>query len=321
MKLLIHGARSAADIPDMGQLPGNIEIAYAPDGETLGRELPGSEILLAWSYEADDLKTHWDKCSDLKWINWCGAGVDAVLFDDLKNSEVMLSNARGIFDRAMSETVLAYMLFVAKDFEKTIAHQNKKIWEHRVTRQLFGDKALIVGVGSIGRDFARLLNANSLECYGAGRSARPGDDEFREIYDSAELTTVLHQFDWVTGILPSTPGTTGYFDRHFFSAMNENAHFINLGRGTAVVENDLIDALNNNSIAGAMLDVFCNEPLGESDPLWETKNLFISPHMTGDFVGYEKDMVIQFKYNLDKYISGQPLENVVDKQLGFVRSA
>ena len=320
MKLLVQGAVSASEVPGIDSLPEQIKIAFAKDGRDLEKELPGAEIILLWDFKNRDLQHYWHNAKDLKWIQWCGAGVDGVLFDELRNSDVILTNARGIFDRQMAETVLGYMLMVTKDFRTTLENQKNKIWQYRMTRMLKGEHALIIGVGSIGREIARVLNAIGMRCCGAGRQARPGDADFEQIYASDNINENVGKFDWVIGIMPSTAGTTGFFDKGFFDAMRSDAHFINIGRGTAVVEPDIIAALENDDIAGAMLDVFCNEPLEPSDPMWETRNLFISPHMSGDYEEFERDMVMMFKNNLEKYLAGQPLTNVVDKKLGFVKS-
>ena len=320
MKLLVQGANSAADVPGIGSLPENIDIAFAKGGDDLERELPKSEILLLWDFKNRDLQRYWNKATNLKWIQWCGAGVDGVLFDELRDSDVALTNARGIFDRQMAETVLGYMLMVTKDFKTTLKYQENKTWKYRKTRKLKGGNVLVVGVGSIGREIARLLNAVGMQCSGVGRQARAGDADFKEIIASDHVTTAVGQYDWVVGILPSTTGTTGFFNKEFFAAMRSDAYFINLGRGTAVVEPDIIDALNSDAIAGAMLDVFATEPLENTDPIWETKNLFISPHMSGDYDGFERDLVLLFKKNLENYMSGKPLFNIVDKKLGFIKS-
>lgn len=320
MKLLVQGATSASEVPGIDSLPGEIEIAFAKDGRDLEKELPGSDIILLWDFKNRDLQRYWHNAKDLKWIQWCGAGVDGILFDELRNSDVLLTNARGIFDRQMAETVLGYMLMVTKDFRTTLENQKSKIWQYRMTRMLKGENALIIGVGSIGREITRVLSAVGVKCCGVGRQARAGDADFEQIYASDNISEVVGKFGWVIGIMPSTAGTTGFFDRGFFNTMRSDAHFINIGRGNAVVEPDIIAALENDKIAGAMLDVFCNEPLESSDPMWETKNLFISPHMSGDYKEFERDMIVMFKNNLENYLAGQPLTNVVDKKLGFVKS-
>jgi len=319
MKLLVLGAATASEIPDIDFVPANIEISFARDGKDLEKELPGTDIILLWGSKCAELQQYWHKATDLKWVQWSGAGVDGILFDELRNSDVILSNARGIFDRQMAETVLGYMLMVSKDFITTVEHQKSKTWQYRMTRMLKGDNALIIGVGSIGREFARVLNANGIKCHGAGRQARAGDADFEAIYASENIVEVVGNFDWVIGIMPSTAGTTGFFDKAFFDAMRADAHFINMGRGTAVIEADIIAALENENIAGAMLDVFCTEPLPESDPMWNTRNLFVSPHISGDYNGYDRDTMLIFKNNLERYLAGQPITNLIDKKLGFAK--
>ena len=130
------------------------------------------------------------------------------------------------------------------------------------------------------------------------------------------ILSVLPEFDWVIGVMPSTESTLGFFDESFFSAMKETGSFVNVGRGSAVVEPDLIRALQQGRIAGAMLDVFENEPLEPDDPVWDVPNLFVSPHISGDFIGYEADLVKLFRDNLDRYLNGEALYNLVDKRLG-----
>ncbi len=318
MKLLIQGASVAEEVPGLMPLPDGVEVVFAADENSLSRELPGAEVMLGWNYRIRELQSQWHLATDLKWINWCAAGVDAALFDGMKNSNVLLTNAGGIFDHAMAESILAYMLMVAKDFQTTMAHQKEKTWQYRMTRQLKGNRVLIIGVGSIGRTISRYLRKVGLQCYGAGRSVRENDVDFDKIFDSAEVMNELKQFDWIVGVLPSTPQTENYFDANFFNNMSSKSHFINVGRGSAVVESALMTALKTRQIDGAMLDVFQTEPLTDSDPLWGLENLFISPHITGDYEGFESDMVKLFKQNLTRYLNGSELMNIVDKELGFV---
>ena len=320
MKLLVQGADSAEQVPGLLPLAEDVDLAFAPDGEALARELPGTEILLGWNFRGNELQYHWQAADRLKWIHWCGAGVDAALFEELQSSDVILTNARGIFDRAMAETVLGYMIYEAKDFATTIDHQRSQTWEYRMTHLLRGDRVLVVGVGSIGREIAKVLTALGLSVDGVGRSARWSDPDFDHIFSIAEIIEVLDKYDWVVAIMPSTESTHGLFDSSLFSAMKTSARFVNLGRGTAVVESDLIAALDQGNIAGAMLDVFANEPLAKDDPLWNAKNLFVSPHMSGDYVGFEDDMVMLFKDNLQSYLADIPMQNVIDKKLGFIAS-
>ena len=320
MKLLVQGAASADAVPGLLPLPEGVMPVCAENAEQLGKALPGTEVVLGWNFRDSGLEAHWDRADSLKWIHWCGAGVDAALFPGLGTSDVILTNAGGIFDRAMAETVLGYMIYEAKDFGKTIDHQRSRIWEYRMTHQLLGDRVLVVGVGSIGREIARVLRSFGLLVSGAGRSERLRHPDFDIVYASKDMGDVVDQFDWVVGVMPSTAQTHGFFDARFFQSMASDARFINVGRGSAVVESDLQFALENKVIAGAFLDVFASEPLAADSPLWGLDNLFISPHISGDFVGFEAEMVRRFKVNLQRYLDGEVLLNVVDKNLGFVRA-
>jgi phosphoglycerate dehydrogenase-like enzyme len=316
--VLIQGAATASDVPGIDSLSNRVDLVFAPDIESLASELPGCEILLGWNFRGKELEQQWQHAHNLRWIHWCGAGVDAVLFDGLRNSDVELTNARGIFDHAMAEYVLGYMLAEVKDFRTTLQNQFDHQWNYRTNGKLEGDRVLIFGVGSIGREIARVLNKLGLKVSGVGRAERNHDPDFIKVFSSSDVGEALADADWVIGILPSTSSTEQYFDGAFFERMNNHARFINVGRGKAVVEADLLGALTNGSIAGAMLDVFEIEPLGNDDPLWDVPNLFISPHISGDYHGHTEDLVNLFIQNLDRYLAGKSLRNVVDKQLGFV---
>ena len=261
---------------------------------------------------------NWQHANKLKWIHWGGAGVDAVLFPALRESDVILTNSRGLFDAAMAEYTLAYMLHEVKRLAESTALKAEKSWQHRFTTRLAGQSAAIYGVGSIGREIARLLT--SVGVCGIGRTARTGDADFGTVYASSDKLAPLADADWAIGILPSTTDTTGYFDQAFFAAMKPEARFINLGRGTAVIEPDIIAALTSGTIAGAMLDVFRTEPLPGDSPMWTTPNLLLSPHMSGDYIEYPTDVAQLFFDNLESYTGGGELKNVVDKVLGFVAS-
>ena len=321
MKVVILGASSETDVPGIESITDTVDLAFAPDEVALGVELPGSEILVGWDFQGNELVHQWHRALDLKWIHWCGAGVDAVLFEDLQKSDVVLTNARGIFDRVMAEYVLGYMLVETKDFITTRKNQENHVCNSRSIAKLQGDHVLVFGVGSIGREIARVLKTIGLRVSGVGRSERKNDPDFYKVYASSNIGSALPESNWVIGVLPSTPETVQYFDAAFFSKMNSGARFINVGRGGAVVEADLISALEQNTIAGAMLDVFNTEPMKQNDPLWDAPNLLASPHMSGEYQGYVADVVNQFKDNLEKYMAGQPLLNIVDKSLGFVPSS
>jgi phosphoglycerate dehydrogenase-like enzyme len=320
MKILVNGAKNLSDVPGLDVVLSYAQVAFAPDEAHLARELPDAEILLGWDFRGRELSSQWQHAHRLKWIHWCGAGVDAVLFDELIQSDVILTNAQGLFDRAMAEYVLGYMLMETKRFIESWECQKSRHWYYRMMPMLSGQRAVIVGVGSIGREIATLLKAVGARVAGVGRRARTQDPVFERIDGQSDLLQAVSEVDWVIGVLPATPSTENVFNQDVFAAMAPTARFVNVGRGSAVDEPALIRALENGDIAGAMLDVFREEPLPATDPLWQTPNLVISPHISGDYTGFHRDMVHQFVANLTHYRQGTELFNVVDKRLGFVPS-
>jgi phosphoglycerate dehydrogenase-like enzyme len=320
MKILVNGAKNLSDVPGLDVVLSYAQVAFAPDEAHLATELPDAEILLGWDFRGRELSRQWQHAHRLKWIHWCGAGVDAVLFDELIQSDVILTNAQGLFDRAMAEYVLGYMLMETKRFIESWECQKSRHWYYRLTPMLSGQRAVIVGVGSIGREIATLLKAVGVRVAGVGRRARTQDPVFERIDGQSDLLQAVSEVDWVIGVLPATPSTENVFNQDVFAAMAPTARFVNVGRGSAVDEPALIRALENGDIAGAMLDVFREEPLPATDPLWQTPNLVISPHIWGDYTGFHRDMVQQFVANLTHYRQGTELFNVVDKRLGFVPS-
>ena len=315
--LLVQGVDKISEVPRLEELAGEAEIRCASTADDLRRLLPGAEVMLGWNFRAASLRDAWDAADSLRWIHWAGAGVDAALFDELAASDVRMTNARGVFDRPMAEWVLGMVIAFAKRFPETMASQARAEWHYRTSELVAGKRALVVGVGSIGREVARLLRAVGMEVEGLGRSARNGDADFGSVGAIDELHTRLAGADYVVLITPLTEQTRGLFGAAEFAAMKQQARFINIGRGALVDEAALLDALQRGAIAGAALDVFVEEPLPPESPFWSAPNCLVSPHMSGDYAEFETAMAEQFIENWRRYRAGEALLNLVDKNLGF----
>jgi phosphoglycerate dehydrogenase-like enzyme len=155
---------------------------------------------------------------------------------------------------------------------------------------------------------------------GIGRTARTGDPDFGEVLPDDRLHEALARTDYAVLAAPLTDRTRGMIDAAALAAMRSTARLINVGRGSLVVEDDLVAALRTGAIAGAALDVFADEPLPTPSPLWDLPNVIVSPHMSGDVVGWREELVRLFADNLGRRTRGEPLRNVVDKRLGYVSS-
>jgi len=318
--IVVQGAESVEDISRLSSLDGQAELRFAASTEELREMLPEAEVLLGWDFQDDSLREAWDMAKDLRWIHWCGAGVDAALFPALVKSSVCVTNARRIFDEPMAEWVLGMVLSFAKKFPETLEFQQKRDWNCRINETIAGKHALVVGAGSIGRAIGRRLQNNGMTVEAIGRSAREGDSDFGRIYAVNDLQSRLPEADYVILISPYTEQTHNLFGPDEFSSMASHARFINLSRGALVDESALLTALNEGKIAGAALDVFVDEPLPADSPFWQAPNCLVSPHMSSYFIEYASAMADQFLDSWALYIAGKPVLNIVDKSLGFVPS-
>jgi phosphoglycerate dehydrogenase-like enzyme len=195
---------------------------------------------------------------------------------------------------------------MAKDLPGTLAAQARREWRHRETEPIAGRRVVVVGGGPIGRAIAGLLGAVGMDVELVGRREFDG------------LRRLLPGADWLVLAAPLTDATRGMLDAAALALLPPSARVINVGRGALVVEPDLVDALREHRIAGAALDVFAREPLPADSPLWALPGVIVSPHMSGDLIGWRQDLVEVFRDNLARYQAGEPLRNVVDKTLGYV---
>lgn len=319
INVVIQGAANINDVPGLHVFDDRVQFHCAADADQLQHLLPSAQVLLGWDFQSAQLARVWPDAGQLQWIHWAGAGVDALLFRELIDSDVVVTNARGIFDVPMAEYALGLMLVMAKGFVQTFADQEKHQWNYRTAHTLQDKQVLVVGVGSIGRAIARMLKAFGMQVRGVGRTARADDIDFGIIHGVDELDEQLPLADYVVLITPLTQHTRGLFDAARFARMRDSACFINLGRGALIDdEGALVDALRSNTIAGAALDVFQHEPLPKDSPLWDTPNLIVSPHMSGDLHDFKTLVANQFIDNLQRFLRADALRNVVDKRLGFV---
>jgi phosphoglycerate dehydrogenase-like enzyme len=208
------------------------------------------------------------------------------------------------------------MIAFAKGFPQVFANQRARIWESIASEPLAGRRVLVVGVGPIGTAIGRLAHGLGMLVSGVGRSPRTGDEVYEWIRGVEDLLDVLGDADFVVDALPLTAASRHMFDEAAFRAMNPDARFVNVGRGATVNEAALVRALRAGEIAGAALDVFEEEPLPASSPLWEMEQVIVFPHVSGDTLGWEEEVVALFVENLDRFLAGEPLFNVVDKRAG-----
>jgi phosphoglycerate dehydrogenase-like enzyme len=274
------------------------------------------EVIFAWNFDRPRLRGVIPRAPNLRWIQSISAGVEDLAFPELGTHDAVLTNAAGIYDPGLAESVLGFLLaFSARIVED--ARLRAGDWPSEKIALVRGTTALIVGAGSIGTETGRLLRSVGLRVRGVARTARPADDVFESIVGPDGLKAELAMADHVVNVLPITPATRRMFGSSEFAAMKPAAVFVNIGRGATVDEPALIHALERGVIAGAALDVFEEEPLPAENPLWRMPGVLVSPHRAGDHEGWEGDVVALFVDNLRRFVAGEPLRNVVDVELGY----
>ncbi|MFD4542421.1 D-2-hydroxyacid dehydrogenase [Streptomyces bauhiniae] len=307
--LLVLGADPP---PRLGRLTGRARVLHTDDAG-LAALLPEADVLLVWDFRSRAVRDAWPgEGPRPAWVHTASAGVDHLLCPELAASDTVVTNARGVFDQPMAEYVAALVLAAAKDLPRTVALQRDRVWRHRETRRVAGTRACVVGSGPIGRAIAATLKALGVTPALVGRVPRTG------VHGPADLDRLIARADWVIAAAPLTDQTRGMFDAHRFGVMQPSAVFVNVGRGELVDEPALAEALRRRWIAGAALDAFTTEPLPADSPLWDLPGLLVSPHMSGDTVGWRDELGTQFVDLFERWAAGRPLVNVVDKKRGYV---
>lgn len=291
-------------------------IPITPDGEIIG-DPAGAEILfLPWGLDPERLR--WMvSLPDLRWIHTLSAGVDYLLpLLETVSSDVILTNASGVFNVPIAEIVLGYMLSVVKRLPRFWAQQKAHCWKRHRLGELRGMTVGIVGLGDIGEEIARLCQAFGMHVLGVRRMPRPSEYA-DEVLGIDQLHEVLSSCDFVVLACPLTEETYHLIDAEALAAMKPGAWLINIARGPVVDEQALIEALRSGHLGGACLDVFEQEPLPEESPLWDLPNVLITPHNAGSSTKtWERELAL-FVENVRRYVQGEPLQNVVDRQKGY----
>jgi phosphoglycerate dehydrogenase-like enzyme len=291
-------------------------IPLGPDGE-VAETLEGADVLfLRWGLSPEATRRLLARVPNLRWIHTISAGVDHLLFPELRESDAILTNASGVFNVPIAETVMAYILAVVKRLPEFWAHQRKHRWEKLPLRELRGLTVGIVGLGDIGTEVARLCRAFGMRVLGLRRRPAPSDLA-DEVLPPDRLQDLLARSDFVVIAVPLTAETRGMIGRAELAAMKPDAWLVNISRGAIVDEEALVEALREGRIGGACLDVFAEEPLPPESPLWDMPNVIITPHNSWSSPHIEEREIALFLENLRRYVAGEPLLNVVDKQAGY----
>lgn len=308
---ILIAAQNASEYPALLQnrISDLHSITIASSKQEASEKYNNHSVLLA---RPDYVTSILDTNPPIEWIQSTWAGVTP--YTEHKFQDYKLTGVKDVFGEQMSEYVIGYILQHELRMQERADQQQHKIWEVIGSGRLHGKTMGIMGTGSIGKDLARLSAKLGVDVIGYNSSGKTAD-EFTEIYTPQTFKEFLRRCDYVVSILPDLSTTTNLMNADAFVEMKETALFINVGRGNVVDEAALCNALESNSIAGAVLDVFKTEPLPESSRLWTTKNLIITPHVAA--MSYPKDIVEVFIRNLERYLAGEPMLYQVDFNKGY----
>lgn len=259
---------------------------------------------------------------NLKWLQLNSAGTDGYCDKGVLPEKTILTNATGAYGLALSEYMLAVLMAMQKHLYRYYDNQKQRQWkdEGEVT-SIFNANVLVVGLGDIGSCFATKMKALGAKIIGVKRRIGEKADCVDEVIPLDKLDVYLPKVDIVANILPATKETYHLFDKEKFMLMKKGAFFINAGRGNAVVESDLVEALITKHLAGAAIDVTEIEPLPQDSELWSVENLYITPHTAGQYhLPATQDNIVNIaKDNLKALLNNEPLKNIVDFATGYKR--
>ena len=298
-----------------------LEVVHLTSYDDLEADLRDAEIVIAWSLRPEQFKI----ASELRWIHSPAAAVHQVIFPELVNSDVTLTNSSQVHGPVVAEHVIALLFALAKRLPDAIRFQEKHIWGQEAMwrgrprpRELAGATVGLVGLGGIGREVAKRASALGMRVIAVREDPEKGRPEHVEqVFASAQIQELLSQSEYVILAAPLTSATRGLMNAECFEKMKPDACLINVSRGPLVDETALTEALREKKIGGAALDVFAQEPLPPDSPLWDLENLLITPHTAALTEKLWERHYKLIAENLRRYLAQQPLVAVVDKQKGY----
>jgi len=298
-----------------------LNVVHLPDYSRVDAEIPDTDIAIAWSIKPEQICA----ARKLRWIHSTAAAIHTLIFPELVNSDIVVTNGRDVHGPVVAEHVIALILALAKKIPDAVRFQVKREWgqermwdEQPRVREVAGATLGLIGLGSIGRPVARSARALGMGVIAAREHPEKGTEGIVDaVFGPAQIDELFRQADYVVLAAPTTRATQALASAARIALMKADACLINVGRGPLLDENALVLALREKKVAGAALDVFPQEPLDPDSPLWDVPNLLITPHTAGltDKV-WERHYAL-FSENLRRFLTGKPLLALVNKHEGY----
>lgn len=295
-------------------------VVHLPEYQHLGEELPDTDIFVGYSLKPQQLLD----ARKLKWIHSTAAGVAQLMYPELRDSGIVVTNPSGIFSIPMAEHTMGLLLALARNFPESVRHQDRSHWgqqeiwdQPQHLTELNGQLLLIVGCGSIGKELARRARSFDMRVWGLTRSGQGDTTHVEKIAPVSELRQVLPLADFVVIAAPETPETRHLIGAAELARMKPGARVINVARGSLLDEAALVNALKDGRLGGAALDVTGMEPLPEDSPLWKAPRLLITPHtsaVSDRLWVRQTEILVEL---LERWFDGRELFNRVDLSRGY----
>jgi len=297
-----------------------MRLVHLPTYDGFERELPDTDIFVGFSLRAEQLAV----ARKLKWLHSTAAGVGQLMYPEMRQSGIEVTNASGVHKVPMAEHILGTLIAVARRFPECVRYQQQARWAQQDLwdapvrpRELQGQVLLFIGFGAIGREVARVAKPLGMRIRAVTRSGRGKTSLAEEFLPAERLHDALPHADFVVLAAPETPETRKMMGAREFALMKPTAYFLNVSRGALVDELGLVAALERRAIAGAALDVASQEPLPPESPLWKLENAFITPHISAVSEQLWTRQTDLLMGNLERWFSGRELLNRVDLARGY----
>ena len=311
--LWTDGAKAYIDAIAAAGLSDRVSVeTLARDTQPSAAQMAHTDAMLAWGAPAGLLP----KMKSLRWAQALTAGVESWLaLPDLPDS-LTLTCARGTHRQSMPENIMGALFYLTKPYAACVADQARSKWTRRLATPLSGQTLGILGLGAIGQDVARIASTLGMTVIGTKRT--PGEVAgVEEVLPPERTDEVVARADFLLLLLPATPATENFINAARLAKMKKTAWLLNFGRGHLIDDAALIAAAKNKQIAGAVLDVFRQEPLPASDPLWTAEGIIVLPHIGGGHPKRDLSVARLFVENLERFLDGKPLRETVDRAAGY----
>lgn len=293
------------------------ELCFFNNAKEIGPEIEDCEILFG-----SNLEKRLKEAKSMKWFCNSYAGVEKYLNPaDWPEQDVIFTNSSGAYGLGISEHIVMVLLMMARRMPEYYDNMSRRKWVYlEPIRSIYGMKVTMIGTGDIGTHTARSLAAMGAQVTGVRRDiSKPADEAFCRMKSIDQLDEILPETEALIMAVPSTEETKALLTKERMAMMPKGAYVINVGRGTAIDQEAIKEALDSGHLAGAALDVMVPEPLPQEHPLWNAKNILLTPHCSGDTaLYYAKETVVDmFLENLELYAKGAPLKRMVDLKKGY----